>query len=155
MKVGDLMTREVVTVTPDTQISEFCRLMQETGLAGVPVVDGEGRLVGIVSNRDVLANQMASTETEPVHTDIHELLGPRYVTLDENSGPRIALWIDEIMTRDPVTVTPDDPLESAADLIIRHRVHRLPVIDGPDRRVVGMISTFDFVRLAAGGEGAG
>ena len=145
MKTGELMTSDPVTAGPDTPVEEIARLIVAHQINGVPVVDGGGSLLGII------------TEGDLVHRALDEHFEPRASLWKENfwrsvfrrHGPepdraegRIAT---EVMTREVVTVTPDTDVTVVARLLIEHSVKALPVLDGG--RLVGMISRFDLVKL--------
>ncbi len=141
MKASDVMTRRVVTVRVDASILEAGRLMLENRISGLPVVDGGGRVVGIVTERDFLRRaEMGS-----------ELKRPRWFELlidPAQSATEYAYFrdrkIEEVMTRDTVTVGEDMPLEEVARLIKERDIKRVPVMRGD--QLVGIISRLDLVR---------
>ena len=137
MKVGDRMSRDVVTVSPKEGIRVAEHLMKAKRIRYLPVVSDE-TLVGIVSNRDI-RRVLRSPATSLDIDELHYLLD--------------TLQVAAVMTRDVVTVTPETPIESAADLLLRHKIGALPVLDGT--RLVGIISEADVLQALcdAGREG--
>ncbi|WP_287155144.1 CBS domain-containing protein [Candidatus Solincola tengchongensis] len=128
MLVRERMSTDPVTLSPDDTLREARRLIRELGLRRFPVVE-EGRLVGIVTDRDVRQADMSSAVVQE----------RRYVEyiLDR-------IQVRGIMTPDPITVTPDTPLEEAARLILDNKIGGLPVVEGG--RLVGIITETDLIR---------
>lgn len=126
--VRDLMTSEVETVHPDSTLAELLDLLQERNIRHVPVVDDEGELVGLVTQRDLLRRSLAARGDLPF-TVRREVAAHRTV--------------DEFMTAAPVTVDPDAPVGEAAELILDNKLGCLPVVEGP--HLVGIITESDFV----------
>ncbi len=126
MLVRDLMTSNPVTVHPETSVPDALRLMRERKVRRLPVVDGHGRLVGIVSDKDLLYASPSPATTLAVW-EIPELLSK--------------LKIEKVMTRDVITVSEKTPLEEAARLMADKKIGGLPVMQGPD--LVGIITETD------------
>jgi CBS domain-containing protein len=141
MRVADFMSREVVTVRPDTPILIAARQMLEQKISGLPVVDDAGRVVGIVTERDLLRHG----ETEGVKRRPHwlQLIVERGGLADE-AGRFHARTVGDVMTHNPVTVTEATPLEEASRLIEENSFKRLPVVRG--RELVGIIARADLVQ---------
>jgi acetoin utilization protein AcuB len=130
MFVRDRMSSPAVTITPDTSLQAALNLMHEHRFRRLPVVDDKGRLVGIVSERDLL---YASPPPAPLLSglELNHLL--------------TELRVDEIMTRNILTATPDTFVEDAARLMVDNKVGGLPVVH-EDNRVVGVITETDVFR---------
>jgi CBS domain-containing protein len=141
MRVGEFMTREVVTVTPESSILEAARLMLEHKISGLPVVNGEGRLVGIVSEHDLLRqgkNQMPAKRPHWLRMMIEKAgFADEAVAFHQRT-------VGDVMTADPLTVTEATPLEQASRLIEEHGIKRLPVVR--NSHLVGVIARADLVR---------
>lgn len=137
MKVGEFMSRDLVTVSPKEAVTVAEHLMKAKRIRHLPVVS-DGALVGIVSDRDV-RRVLPSPATS---LEIHEL----HYLLDK-------IQVASVMAREVITVTPETPIESAADLLLRHKIGALPVLDGV--RLVGIISEVDVLQAFrdAGREG--
>lgn len=139
MKIRDVMTADVITVGPETSLHEVARLLSERRISGLPVVDTQGRLIGVVSEADVLVKELG--HPEPRHP-LEWLLGDRHEA--EEMRRRAARTAREAMTSPAIGIQPDRPLRIAADLMVKHRINRLPVID--DGRLVGIVTRADLVR---------
>jgi len=129
MLVRDRMTLNPVTITPDVSVTDALRLMSEKKIRRLPVLDGEGHLVGIVSDRDLL-QASPSPVTSLAIWEIHELLAK--------------LTIEKMMTREVITVPEDTPLEEAARVMADSRIGGLPVMRGTE--LVGIISESDLFK---------
>ena len=139
MKVGNFMTRRVITVTPDTSILAAAKLMLEHKISGLPVVDAAGHVVGIVSESDLLRDDGKGVDGSPWLQLIIEPTG-----LAKESARFRDRNVSEVMTRNPVTVSPASSLGEACQMIEDRGVKRLPVVR--DNRLVGIIARADLVR---------
>jgi CBS domain-containing protein len=137
MKVRDLMSRDVLTVTPETPLKDAAALLARKGISGVPVVDEAGSVVGVFSEADILAK--ASAET-PRGGLLAWLLEPSLDLHDKIA----ATTVDEAMSAPAVTIRPDRHVHEAASLMIEESVNRLPVVD--DGTLVGIVTRADIVR---------
>jgi CBS domain-containing protein len=138
MKVEQVMSPEVVTVAPETSLKDVAELLVRHRIAGVPVCDADGRVIGVVSEADVLWKELGLRA------------GPRSI-LDrilelayEEEERAAATTAGEAMTSPAITVTPGAAVARAAELMIEHRVNRLPVV--ADGRLVGIVARADLVR---------
>ncbi len=129
MLVKDWMTKDPITITDETSMMKAIHLMKQNRFRRLPVMH-EGRLVGIVSDRDLKEASPSKATT----LDVHEL----YYLLAE-------LLVRDIMTRDPVTVSPDDTVEHAAQLMLENTISGLPAVDGQGK-VVGILTQSDVFR---------
>ncbi len=129
MLVQDWMTRDPVTVTDDTAMMKAIHLMKQHHFRRLPVLH-QGKLVGIVSDRDLKEASPSKATT----LDVHEL----YYLLAE-------LQVKDIMTKDPLTVGPLDTVEHAAQIMLEHTISGLPVLDN-QQRLVGIITQSDIFR---------
>lgn len=149
MTVGDIMTREVVTARRDMSIHEAARLMVEHGVSGLPVVDDEGRLIGIVSDGDLVLRPRPRVGRPWWHRffDSGEELARSFQRA-------FGVTVGAVMSAPVVHVRPDLAVSLAAVLLHRRDVRRLPVVDGAGK-VVGIVSRADLVRALAAQQGAG
>lgn len=142
MFVRDCMSSPVVSITPDTPFQAALRTMQSHNFRRLPVVDKNGRLAGIVSERDLL--HAAPSPASSLSVWEHNYLLSR-------------LTVQQVMTRAIIITTPDTPVEHAASLMIANKIGGLPVVDAQDR-VVGVITETDifrvFVEMLDGQEGS-
>ncbi|MFR9802399.1 CBS domain-containing protein [Pseudonocardia sp. RS010] len=138
LTVGDVMTTAVLTARPAMPLKEAARVLHDRHISALPVLDEDDRLVGIVSERDVLLAQSA-----PIPRDAHWWEAPaRRDELRRRSGDTVG----HVMTTKVVTTVADVPLARAARLMNRHGVKRLPVLDEAGRRLVGVVSRTDLLR---------
>jgi CBS domain-containing protein len=134
VKVSEIMSGVVVTVTPDAGIKQAARILVERGFSALPVVDEKGRLVGIVSEADLLP-----IENRPDPRSQATPLSPT-----AGSAPRT---VAEVMTRDVVVVTASTEVSRAARIMLEGGIKRLPVMRG--QRLVGIVSRRDLVKVIA------
>ncbi|MGW8317640.1 MAG: CBS domain-containing protein [Candidatus Promineifilaceae bacterium] len=128
--IKDWMTPNVVTATPQTTLPEAHRLMKENRIRRLPVIS-DGQLVGIITRGDV----RGAEPSEATSLSIWEL---NYLLAK--------LQIQEIMTRNPFTVSPEATISEAAQLMLDNKISGLPVVDDSGR-VVGIITESDIFRL--------
>jgi len=146
--VAEVMTQEVVTVLPETPVQTVIQLLTEKRISGLPVVNAEGKLVGVVSNSDLMWRETGTNPPAYVmlldsviylenparyERDLHKVLG-------QTAG--------ELMTANPITITPDRSLQEAARLMHDRDIHRLPVLD-ESNQLVGILTRGDIVRAMA------
>jgi CBS domain-containing protein len=135
MKVMDVMTAEVITVDPETRVEDIARQLVENRISAVPVVDGAGKLLGIVSEGDLMRRSESETERHPSWW-LKLLAGPEERTRDYVKSH--GLHAKDVMTRDVVTTTEEATLEEVAAALEKHRIKRMPVVR--DGKVVGVVS---------------
>jgi len=128
--VKNWMSREVITVTPDTSLTKLHRLMTDYKIRRIPVIK-KGRLAGIVTLGDI-------REAEPS--------GATSLSIWEINYLIAKLQAKDIMTRNPVTISPEATVGEAAKLMLQHKVSGLPVVD-EDNRVIGIITESDIFRM--------
>jgi len=141
VKVKDFMTSQVVTVKPETLILDAARLMLEHKISGLPVVDDGGRVVGIISEHDLLRRGKSDVQTQRPHW-LRLMIEP--ANLADESARFQERKVRDAMTSDPVTITETAPLEEAGRLIGENDIKRLPVVR--DHKLVGIIARADIVR---------
>ena len=144
MRAHQIMTRPVITVSPETTIVEAADIMLRRHISGLPVVDAAGKLVGIVSEGDFIRRSEIGTQRKRGRF-LKFILGPGQAAADfvHEHGCKIA----EIMTAEPVTITEDTPLQDIVALMEKNRLKRLPVIR--DDRVVGIVSRANLLQAVA------
>ncbi|MBK7658131.1 MAG: CBS domain-containing protein [Betaproteobacteria bacterium] len=135
MQARDVMTSPVLTVTTDVTVQEIARLLLDRHISAVPVVDGDGILLGLVSEGDLIRRADAGTERHPSWW-----LG---LVSDPEDDARSylkshGLRAGDVMTRNVVAVTEDAPIPEIAELLEKHRIKRVPVVR--DGCVVGIVS---------------
>ena len=140
VRVGEVMTRDVVSVTPETPLKDVAAVLVERGVSGLPVCDADGAVVGVLSEADLLVKQGGSPDRS----------GGLFAWLVETaSAPDLAKLrahtAGEAMTTPAVTVPAGSAVSEAARTMVSLGVNRLPVVE--DGRLVGIVTRADLVRL--------
>lgn len=141
----DIMTKEIKTIRSNASIEELSELLIKNKISGVPVMDENNKMVGIVTEGDIIVQD----------ADLHF---PRYFKLLEgiiyleslnkfkrNLEKHLATKVEDIMTKKVRTVNVNTPINEIADIMLDARINRLPVMDGNDN-LVGIITRTDIVR---------
>jgi CBS domain-containing protein len=144
MRAHQIMTRPVITVAPDTKIIEAANTMLQKHISGLPVLDGSGKLVGIISEGDFIRRSEIGTQRKRGQF-LKFILGPGKAASDfvHEHGRKVS----EIMTPDPLTITEDTTLEDIVALMERKSIKRLPVIRGD--KIVGIVSRSNLLQAVA------
>jgi len=148
LTVKEIMTREVCTVREETDIKELAALFVEHNYKTLPVVDADNRLIGIVSQTDLIE------QDKPLHIPTVISLFDWVIYLESPKAfsdevrKVSARKVGEICARDVITCTPDTPVDEVANLMVEHKIHLLPVLD--DGRLVGVVARFDLIRSLGG-----
>jgi len=144
MRAHQIMTRPVITVTPETPIVEAANTMLRRHVSGLPVVDATGKLVGIISEGDFIRRSEIGTQRKRGRF-LKFILGPGGQATDfvhEHGGK-----VGEIMTPEPLTITENTDLEEIVELMEKNSVKRLPVTHG--ERIVGIVSRANLLQAVA------
>lgn len=148
LHVKDVMTKDVVTAEATTSLHAALEIMEENHVTALPVVDGRGEILGLVSSSDLVD---LTRQLDEDLSDIEHLSEVSRVWLlerlrDHGLGQTL---LADLMSQEVATVDPECTLAVAAKTMIRHRVHRLPVVD-QQNRVVGIVSTMDLLAALVG-----
>ncbi len=145
MKAGEVMTTGVVSVTPESAVADAAQLMIEHHISGLPVVDKNGKLVGILSEGDLLRRVETGTQRRRPRW-LEFLIGPGRLANEyvHASGRKVY----EVMSEDVKTVTEDTPLGTIVELMERRRIKRVPVMR--DGALVGIVTRANLLRALAG-----
>ncbi|MFQ5953686.1 MAG: CBS domain-containing protein [Kiloniellales bacterium] len=150
MQAKDIMTTNVVTVTPDTRVERIAGLLLERRISGVPVVDQDHRVVGIVSEDDLIRRPESGTERRRSWwLDLLAGTEDRAAEYVKTHGLRA----EDVMTRNPATVSEDTPVGEIAQMLERRRIKRVPVLR--DHKLVGIISRANLLQGLAARKQAG
>jgi CBS domain-containing protein len=135
MRADDVMTMEVVSVSPDTHIRDVAKKLLQYHVSALPVLDDQGKLLGIVSEGDLMRRRESGTERQ----------SSWWLRLLENPDESASEYVKshgthakDVMTKDVITVAEDTPVSKIAELLEKHRIKRVPVVH--DGRVVGIVS---------------
>lgn len=150
----DIMSTDLMTVTPSTSLTQFARICIEDSISGCPVVAIDGRIEGIVSKTDLLERLLEGSHNYAANPDHRRLMGLGEEGVFAADGAAVSeeeLYgrVEDIMVPSPITVSPDSPVNHVARLMAEHRIHR--IIVEHDERPVGIITSLDIIaHLAAG-----
>ena len=144
LKVKDIMTTELITVSPETEIVQVTKLLLENRINGVPVLDETGKLVGILCQSDLIAQQQKIPI--PSFFTLLDGLIPLISEkqLDKQVRKIAAVTVAEAMTPNPVTVQPDTNIEEVAALMVERNFHTIPVVG--EGKLVGIVGKEDILR---------
>ena len=141
MKAQDIMTRDVATVRPDTSVHDIAALMAQKHISGVPVLTDNGKIIGMVSQSDLLHRAEVGTERK------HKWWFRAFADSDalaREFAKAHGLKAHDIMSRYVISVRDDAELRDVADILDNHRIKRVPVVQ--EGRLVGIITRGDLVR---------
>jgi len=140
--VEEIMTRRVITVQPDTPIQEAARLMFTNRVSGLPVVDAGGRVVGIISDGDLIVRQR-----RPKVSPWWRLFFENGERLARDYRKLVGLTVGDVMTRPALVISPVFGIETAAAILDNRQIRRLPVVQ--NGRLVGIVSRGDLIKALA------
>lgn len=150
VKARDIMTRKVISVSPETEVTKATKIMLDNSINGMPVVDSEGRLVGIICQSDLIAQQK-QLPLPSVFTLLDGVI-PLFSqkNLESEAQKIMATTVFKAMTPDPVTISPESSLEEIAKLMVDKKLHTLPVIK--QGKLIGIVGKEDVLRTIFSGE---
>jgi CBS domain-containing protein len=145
MIVAEVMTRDIIAVQPATSLGEAARWMVQHHVSGLPVLDDDGRLIGILTEGDLLRRPELGTSSRQASW-LKGFMKTAAMAAEyaHTHGRRVG----DVMTRNPVFVRPEASLTKATELMLQKRVKRLPVLQ--DDKLVGMLTRFDVLTTLAG-----
>jgi CBS domain-containing protein len=147
--VADVMTANPLTARVDTPLSDVIKTLAERRISGLPVVDAEGKLVGIISEGDLMWRESGVTPPPYIMLLDSVIYLQNPARYDRDLHKALGETVGDVMThRHLVTILPERPLREAAHLMSEHDVHRLPVVD-QTQRVIGILTRGDIVRSMA------
>ncbi len=139
----DIMTKDVITVRPEATVEELARLLMEHKISGVPVVDEKRKIMGIVTENDLIRkNKRLHIPTIIRLFDAYIMLGSGKA--EEEIRKMAATTVDEICTKKVVSIKEETSLEDIATIMAEQHIHLLPVLSG--KSVVGIVGKADMVR---------
>lgn len=148
LKVKDIMTKEVITVTKETTVMELAGIFAEKHISSLPVVDQEGVLIGIVTETD-LVEQDKNLHIPTVISIFDWVI---YLESDKKFEKELKKMtgrtVGDIYSADVVTVSPDSSIADVADLLSSKKINALPVVEG--NKLAGIVSRIDLIRSMAG-----
>jgi len=150
LKAKDVMTPDVVTVSPSTSLKALGRILAEHNITGAPVVNDDGRIVGIVSQTDLMLSQIRTQTGNKDYEDIFDLFS---ASPEVGGEPQVRYghaprWVEDIMTKHVVIASEDMGVVELASLLAEKGIHRIPV--ARDGKLVGIVSALDLLKAVAG-----
>jgi len=144
LKVKDIMTRDLITVSPEMEITHAAKLLLEKRISGVPVVDGEGKMVGILCQSDLITQQKRFP-IPSVFTLLDGIISLTSMKHIEKEAQKIsATTVAHAMTPNPFTVTLEMSIEEVATIMVDKKFHTLPVVD--KEKLVGIVGKEDILK---------
>jgi len=144
LKVKDIMSTDPLTVTTDTGVTQAAKLLVERRINGIPVVDKKGRLKGILCQSDLIMQQK-SLPLPSFFTLLDGIIPLKSRDAMEAEIKKIAaVTVQEAMTANPVFVSPDDSVQTVANLMVEKKFHTLPVVK--EGKLVGVVGKEDVLR---------
>jgi CBS domain-containing protein len=144
LKAKDVMTRDVITVTPETDVTVIAKLLLEKHFNGVPVVDRDGGLVGIICQSDLIAEQK-KLPMPSVFTILDAFIPIYPPGRNAKEVQKIAaIKASQAMTPNPVTIGPETGIDEIASLMVNRNIHTIPVVEG--NKLVGIVGKLDILQ---------
>jgi CBS domain-containing protein len=149
LRAQDLMTESVIAVTKETEVRELAQILTENKISGAPVIDGAGKLVGVVTESDLIfQNKKVHIPTAVAILDAFFFLeSPE--KMEQEMKKMAGVTVGEIYAAEVISVQKDTPLEELATLMAEKNIHTLPVLD--QEELVGVIGKSDIIRTIAEG----
>ncbi len=150
LKAKDIMTRDVVYVSPETEIGQAAKLLLEKHYNGMPVLDRDGSLVGIICQSDLVFQQkkIPIPSVFTLMDSVFTLSSSRQI--EKEVEKMAAFKVEQAMTPDPVYVDPEATVEEIATIMVRDNFHTLPVVE--NGKLVGIIGKEDVLRTLVSAE---
>ncbi|KAB8319325.1 CBS domain-containing protein [Tolypothrix campylonemoides VB511288] len=146
--VADIMSRDPIVVRPESPLQEAIKILAERRISGLPVVDDSSKLVGIISETDLMWQETGVTPPAYIMflDSVIYLQNPADYERDLHKA--LGQTVGEVMSKNPITITPDKTATEAARLMHDRNVHRLPVLDS-EGQVIGILTRGDIIRAMA------
>lgn len=144
----DIMTPDPVSISPEAPVGEAVKILLDKRYNGLPVVDGAGKLVGVICQSDLVAQQQ-KLEIPSMFTLLDGFIPmPGWTKTERDIEKMTALTVGEAMTPDPTVVRPDMSVEDVASMMVKAKFYTLPVVE--DGKIVGIIGKEDILRTLVG-----
>ena len=146
--VADVMSRDPIVVRSETPLNEAIQILAERRISGLPVVDDAGKLVGIISETDLMWQETGVTPPAYIMFLDSVIYLKNPATYERDLHKALGQTVGEVMSKDPITISPEKTLTEAARVMHDKSVHRLPVLDDA-LQVIGILTRGDIVRAMA------
>ncbi len=146
--VADVMSHSPIVVRAETPLKEAVQIIAERRISGLPVVDDVGKLMGIISETDLMWQETGVTPPAYIMFLDSVIYLQNPATYERDIHKALGQTVGEVMSKNPVTITPDKTVKEAAQLMHDRSIHRLPVLDS-EGQVVGILTRGDIIRAMA------
>ncbi|MCC5648896.1 CBS domain-containing protein [Nostoc sp. XA013] len=146
--VADVMSRDPIVVRAETPLNEAIQILAERRISGLPVVDDVGKLLGIISETDLMWQETGVTPPAYIMFLDSVIYLKNPATYERDLHKALGQTVGEVMSKNPITISPDKTLREAATIMHDRSVHRLPVLDSTDQ-VIGILTRGDIIRAMA------
>ena len=140
----DVMSTDVKTVSPDMSVEEAAKVMSDNNVSGLPVVNDDGELVGILSEKDMIIKDKKLHFPDYINVLGGIIYLESYKKFEEEFKKYIAVDVKGLMTKDVITISPEETLEEIANLMVEEDINRLPVVE--DGKLIGIVTRGDLVK---------
>jgi CBS domain-containing protein len=146
MQVQEIMTREVIAVKADTRVAAVARLFREHAISGLPVVDEEGAMIGIITEKDLIARHARPHFPHYIQVLDSVIYLEKTKRYEESMRHILATTAGELMTQEVQTVGPDMDVQDLAALMVEQGINPVPVLDDQGK-MIGIVSRTDVLNL--------
>lgn len=149
--VADVMSRDVITAQPETPLEEAIQILAEKRISGLPVIDSAGKVVGVISESDLMWRESGVTPPPYIMLLDSVIYLQNPASYNQELHKALGQTVGEVMTKHPITISPDKPLRDAARLMHDRGINRLVVVE-PAGTLAGILTRGDIVRAMAAGQ---
>ena len=146
--VSDVMSYNPISVKPEMPLKEAIKILAQERISGLPVVNENGKLVGIVSETDLMWQESGATPPPYIMLLDSVIFLENPARYEKEIHKALGETVKDVMTKNPLTTTPDQLLSTAAKLMHERDIHRLPVLD-ENEKVIGILTRGDIIRAMA------
>ncbi len=146
--IADVMSRDPIVVKPETSLKEAIQILAERRISGLPVVDDTGKLVGVISETDLMWQETGVTPPAYIMFLDSVIYLQNPATYESDLHKALGQTVGEVMSKNPITISPDKLLPEAARILNDRKIHRLPVLDSSGQ-VIGILTRGDIIRAMA------
>ncbi len=143
LRARDIMTEDVITVQPGTNVEDVAQILSEHKISGAPVIDNDNRLLGIVSEKDLIFKDKKLHFPDYINVLGGIIYLESYKSFEEDFKKFVAVKVEDLMTTDVITVTSGTSLPEIATLMVEEDVNRLPVLEGDN--LIGIVTRANLV----------
>ena len=146
----DIMTRDVITIHYSASIRELSQLLAENKIIGIPVIDDDKKLVGMISMRDLIREEVRALGASPENQDIYELFSSALNLEDTETVSVRRMWVEEIMSRTLYTAVESTSVRELCDIMSKNGIHRVPILK--DGKLIGLVTAMRVLKAVANGD---